>query len=470
MLRSFQNDAAPDPPDQDDEDQNALGNHDGGVLAFGPDGKLYVMFGDTGRRGQLQNLPSGPTLTGLGTVVPDDQFGGPQPDSAHFTGVILRLNDDGTTPEDNPFFGFGGTVGGEIGANIQKIFAYGIRNSFGMAFDPVSGSLWDQENGEDAYDEINRVEPGMNSGWIQIMGPSSRVPDFREIETTSLHHEDFPNLQQFRWGPERIAMSEGEALSRLFMLPGSQYSDPEFSWRHVLAPAAIGFLNSKALGPQYGNDLFVGFSTTDTLGGPLFHFNLTGNRDAIGVDDPRLEDRVADNLTFHDITESEELLIGMDFGVLTDIETAPNGNLYVVSISKGAVFEIFSSKIGAGRPLSAAMTGEEEVPMPGDVDGSGTARFWLNQGQERICFQLTVTDIGAPTSAHIHEGQAGVPGPVVVTLEPPTSGSSSGCVTADADLIQLIRRFPGNYYVNVHNEEFPGGAVRGQLVKGKGEE
>jgi glucose/arabinose dehydrogenase len=470
VLRSFQNDAAPDPPDQDDEDQIALGNHDGGVITFGPDGKLYVMFGDTGRRGQLQNLPSGPTLTGLGTVVPDDQFGGPQPDSAHFAGVILRLNDDGTTPEDNPFFGFGGTVGGEIGANIQKIFAYGIRNSFGMAFDPVSGSLWDQENGEDAYDEINRVEPGMNSGWIQIMGPSSRVPDFREIETTSLHHEDFPNLQQFRWGPERIAMTEGGALSRLFMLPGSHYSDPEFSWRHVLAPAAIGFLSSKALGPQYANDLFVGFSTTDTLGGPLFHFNLTGNRNAIGVDDPRLEDRVADNLTFHEMTESEELLIGMDFGVLTDIETAPNGNLYVVSISKGAVFEIFRSKIGAGRPLSAAMTGEEEVPAPGDPDGSGTARFWLNQGQERICFQLTVTDIGAPTAAHIHEGQAGVPGPIVVTLEPPTSGSSSGCVTADADLIQLIRRFPGNYYVNVHNEEFPGGAVRGQLVKGKGEE
>ena len=81
-----------------------------------------------------------------------------------------------------------------------------------MAFDPLSGNLWDQENGEDAFDEINLVEPGMNSGWIQVMGPSSRVAQYKQIETTSLHHEDFPNLQQFRWGPERIADTPAEAL------------------------------------------------------------------------------------------------------------------------------------------------------------------------------------------------------------------------------------------------------------------
>src|SRR5687768_3812193 len=294
QLLSFQNDGAPIPPGQGDENQPPRGNHDGGVLAFGPDGKLYIMFGDAGRRSQLQNLPSGPTLTGLGPTVPDDQFGGPQPDNAHFTGVILRLNSDGTTPTDNPFFNVGASIPGEVGTNIQKIFAYGVRNSFGMAFDPLSGNLWDHENGEDAFDELNLVTPGMNSGWIQIVGPSSRVPEYRLIETTSLHHEDFPNLQQFRWGPERIAMTEAEALSRLFTLPGSQYSDPEFSWKHVLAPAAIGFLNSRALGPQYFGDLFVGFSVPEPLGGPLFRFNLTGNRRKIGVDDTRFDDRVAD--------------------------------------------------------------------------------------------------------------------------------------------------------------------------------
>lgn len=340
-IRAIQEDGASVPPDQSDEGQIERGNHDGGVIAFGPDGKLYILVGDVGRRGQLQNLPSGPTLTGLGPTVPDDQFGGPEPDDAHLAGVIVRLNDDGTVPADNPFFDVGAAMGGEVGANVQKVFAYGIRNSFGMAFDPRSGKLWAQENGEDAFDELNLVEPGMNGGWIQIMGPVERIGEYRGIETTSLHHEDFPNLQQLRWGSERIAASPEEALSRLFVLPGSRYSDPEFSWKHVLAPAGIGFVGGGALGPQFSGDLFVGFAVPEPLGGPLFHFNLTGNRGKIAADDPRLEDRVADNLTFHDLTESESLLIGSDFGIVTDIETGPNGNLFVVSLSNGAIYEIF---------------------------------------------------------------------------------------------------------------------------------
>ena len=347
-LRAFQNDGAPAPPGQDDDatgshgQQIARGNHDGGVIAFGADAKLYVLFGDTGRRGQLQNLACGPTATTCpGTLTPDDQFGGPQPDDAHLTGVVLRLNDDGSTPTDNPFFGAGAAIGGEVGANIQTVFSYGIRNSFGMAFDPISGQLWTQENGEDAFDELNRVTAGQNSGWIQLAGPSSRVGDYKGIETTSLHHDDFPNLQQFRWGPEKIADSPAEALSRLFILLGAQYSEPEFSWKHVLAPAAIGFMEGRGIGPQYQGDLFVGFSVPEPLGGPLFRFNLTGNRRMIGVDDPRLEDRVADNLTFHDMTESESLLVGQGFGVVTDIETSPDGTLYVVSLDQGTVYEVF---------------------------------------------------------------------------------------------------------------------------------
>jgi glucose/arabinose dehydrogenase len=340
-IRAIQEDGASEPPGQGDDGQIARGNHDAGVIAFGPDGKLYILIGDVGRRGQLQNLPSGPTLTGLGPTVPDDQFGGPQPDDAHFTGVIVRLNDDGTVPSDNPFFTAGAAIGGQVGANIQKIFAYGIRNSFGMAFDPLAGHLWAQENGEDAFDELNLVEPGMNGGWIQIMGPVGRIAEYNSIETTSLHHEDFPNLQQFRWGPERIADDPAQALSRLFVLPGSHYSDPEFSWKHVLAPAGIGFVSGRALGPQFLGDLFVGFAVPEPLGGPLFRFNLTGNRNRIAVDDPRLEDRVADNATFHDLIESESLLIGRDFGVVTDIKAGPNGNLFVVSLSNGAIYEIF---------------------------------------------------------------------------------------------------------------------------------
>jgi aldose sugar dehydrogenase len=339
MLRSFQNDASTSPAGPNGEIQPPRGNHDGGVIRFGPDGKIYVQFGDVGRRGQLQNLPSGPTLTGLGDIIPDDQFGGPRPDDAHFTGVIIRLNEDGTTPIDNPFFSAGAAMGGEEGENIQKIFAYGVRNGFGMAFDPLSGNLWDQENGEDAFDELNLVEPGMNSGWIQVMGPASRVAQFKQIETTSLHHEDFPNLQQFRWGPERIAGTPAEALSRLFVLPGSHYSDPEYSWKFVLAPAAIGFLDSRALGPQWFGDLFVGFSVNDDpLGGGLMAFELTGNRRRIAGN------VVADNATFHDPRANKTQIVGTNFGIVTDIQTAPNGNLLAVSLDTGAVYEIFRAK------------------------------------------------------------------------------------------------------------------------------
>lgn len=313
------------------------------MIAFGPDRKLYIIIGDNGRRGNLQNLPCGPTATCPGPVVPDDQFGGPEPDNAHLTGVILRLNDDGSTPTDNPFFAAGAARGGEVGANIQKVFAYGIRNSFGMAFDPISGGLWEQENGDDSFDEINRVEPGMNGGWIQIMGPVARIAQFKSIELTLPPSGGLPGaqLQQIRWPPTNIADTPAEALSRLFVLPGSRFSDPEFSWKFAVPPAAIGFLNSRALGSQFEGDLFVGAATPLTAGGYLFRFNLAGNRKKIAVDDPRLEDRVADNFTKHDITESESLLIGSDFGVATDIKTGPNGNLFIVSLSRGAVYEVF---------------------------------------------------------------------------------------------------------------------------------
>jgi glucose/arabinose dehydrogenase len=337
-LLAFQNDGAPEPPGQNDAAQPPRGNHDGGVLAFGPDGKLYVAVGDLGRRGQMQNLARGPT-----PPTPDDQFGGPAPDDAHLSGVILRLNDDGSTPSDNPFFGVGAGIGGAAGANVQRLFAYGLRNTFGIAFDPASGALWDQQNADDAFDELNRVERGMNGGWIQIMGPVARIAQFKQIEQTLPPSGGIPGaqLQQIRWPPSNIADSPEQALSRLFALPGSHYSDPEFSWKFATPPAGIGFLASRALGPQYHNDLFAGAATPITRGGYLFRFNLTGNRRKIAVDDPRLEDRVADNNAKHDITESESLLFGTDFGVGTDVETGPNGNLFVVSLTHGAVYEIF---------------------------------------------------------------------------------------------------------------------------------
>ena len=326
---------------QEDANQPLRANHDGGVLRFGPDGKLYAIVGDTGRRGQLQNLVDGP----FGPGIPDDQFGGPEPDDAHTTGVIVRLNDDGSSPRDNPFFGFGRSMGGEVGENIQRLFAYGLRNSFGLAFDPRSGDLWEQENGDDSFSELNRVEPGMNSGWVQIMGPASRVAQFKAIETDPTAPQPFTpagyfGLQQVRWLPTNIADTPEQALSRLFTLPGAEFSDPELSWKFEVAPGGIGFLDSDELGRDYSRDLFMGGARDFLEGGHLFRIELTGNRRAVDVDDTRLQDRVADNINKWELTESETLLFGRNFGVGTDVQTGPDGHLYVVSLSHGAVYEI----------------------------------------------------------------------------------------------------------------------------------
>jgi glucose/arabinose dehydrogenase len=328
-LRAFQADAG----------QPLRGNHDGGVIRFGPRAKLFVIVGDLGRRGFMQNNLQGP--------VPDDQFGGPAPDNAHLSGVVLRLNDDGTAPADNPFFAVGRSMGGEAGANIQKVFAYGFRNSFGMDFDPVTGELWTQENGDDSFSELNRVQPGHNGGWIQIMGPMDRIDQYKQIETTQFGGM----LQQLRWPPTLIADDPGHARQALFRLPGSRYVDPEFSWRYELPPAGITFMRGRGLGAQYEGDLFLGAARTgvpastvpgaNVISGHIFRMKLDGSRKHFAFTDPRLFDRVADNLDKHDLTESESLVFGRDFGVGTDLKTGPNGNLFVVSLTDGAVYEIF---------------------------------------------------------------------------------------------------------------------------------
>jgi CHRD domain len=113
--------------------------------------------------------------------------------------------------------------------------------------------------------------------------------------------------------------------------------------------------------------------------------------------------------------------------------------------------------------LSTSLNGEEEVPGPGDPNGTGTATLTLDRQAGQICYQITVDKIRTAVAAHIHEGPAGVAGPVVVGLDPPSDGSSEGCVVVKRALINDISRNPSNYYVNVHNEPFPAGAVRGQL-------
>ncbi|MBS1809313.1 MAG: PQQ-dependent sugar dehydrogenase [Acidobacteria bacterium] len=321
---------------QADFGQPLRGNHNGGVLAFEDNArrngnepeKLYIFIGDNGRRGWLQNI-----LTIL--PVPNDQFGGPEPDDTHLTGVVIRLNDDGTTPKDNPFYEYGAQVGGIVGANLQKIFSFGRRNSFGMAVDPYSGNLWLQENSDDAFDELGLVSSGSNGGWTQIMGPVSRIDQFKAIEVRRAG-----GLQQIRWPPDLIANTPREALQRLFTMPESRYRDPEFSWKFAVAPAGIGFMKGSGLGSKYDGDLFLGAARLNLANGYLFRMKLNESRRDLVHTDSRLADRVADNLDKFEITESESILFGRDFGVGTDIKTGPNGNLYVVSLSNGVIYEI----------------------------------------------------------------------------------------------------------------------------------
>ena len=122
-----------------------------------------------------------------------------------------------------------------------------------------------------------------------------------------------------------------------------------------------------------------------------------------------------------------------------------------------------ASAAEAGRPFSTTLTGAAEVPGPGDPDGSGTAVLTVNPGRGEICYTLTVEGVAPTFAAHIHVGTADVAGPVVVPLVPPTSGTSSACAVVERDLALAIIRTPENYYVNVHNAEYPAGALRGQL-------
>ncbi len=430
---------------QADPNQGLRGNHNGGVLRFGPDGKLYILMGDNGRRGFLQNNQLGP--------VPDDQYGGPEPDDAHLTGFVLRLNDDGSTPPDNPFYNASTGLTGQAAANVKKIFAYGVRNGFGMAFDPLSGNLWDQENGDDAFDEMNRITAGSNNGWVQAMGPIARVAEFKSIESSY----GAGNLQQLRWPPSLIANTPAAALAQLYMLPGAHYNDPEFSWKFALAPAAMGFVQGRALGPQFEGDMFIGAGRTFLSGGYLFRMKLTPDRLHFSFNDSRLLDLVADNTDKFDITESESLLIGQNFGIATDIQTGPNGNLFVVSNTNGAVYEISGTQPTL---YVANLYGAQEVP-PNNSPATGTATLLLSSDGTTARVSLSINNLSSEeTVAHIHG--PGAPGVIAPVLAPLPQGDFSDFqfTLSAADLQNLMN---GLLYVDVHSGTFSSGEIRGQF-------
>jgi hypothetical protein len=124
-----------------------------------------------------------------------------------------------------------------------------------------------------------------------------------------------------------------------------------------------------------------------------------------------------------------------------------------------------SLSLAGGRPFTVELTGAAEVPGPGDPDGAGTATFWMNPGQERVCFEYSVSGVADLTAAHIHRGTAGVAMPPLIGMDPTSTSGGSGCVDVERSVIQDIIRNPSGYYFNVHNAPFPPGALRGQLSR-----
>jgi len=245
-------------------------NHPGGKIAIGKDHYLYTVIGDLNNEGQLQNIQDGPE--------PND------------SSVILKINPkDGSPAKDNPFLNIA-----EEGQNqMSKYYAYGIRNTFGLAIDPVTGYLWEAENGEEDYDEINLVRPGFNSGWKQLMGPIA------ESEVTKDDLVNFPN---------------------------SYYSDPVFSWSPSLGVTDIEFLDSSKLGSRYTNNIFVG----DITNGNLYFFELNQSRTRLIFDNPELRnDLVAD-----DEEQLDDITLVTGFGGITDIETGLDGLLYILTFDQ----------------------------------------------------------------------------------------------------------------------------------------
>src|SRR5262249_5391067 len=239
-----------------------------------------------------------------------------------------------------------------IVTNLHKVFAYGIRNTFGYDWDPLTGRLWLEENGDQSFDKISIVDPGANNGWVQSSAPliqndgsldPGAVAEFKSIELRLS-----PNgPQQTRWPSSKIADTPEEALSRLVMLPGAFYNTSVYSVRAEFPPAGLGFLNSSALGPNYQNAQFEGAARDlATSGGQELHdgalFVFHPNGDRTGLDfggDPniRTSDGVFQNFRDFDLNGDTSFLLGEGFGIGTDILTGPNGDLYVVSETKGLV-------------------------------------------------------------------------------------------------------------------------------------
>src|ERR687897_3058598 len=261
-------------------------SHVGGVVKVGPDHNVYVTVGDF----TCTDCPPFETLAENfeNSIPPDGRAG------------IMRISPDGD-PVDN------GTIGKEHPLNLY--FAYGIRNSFGIDFDPLTGNLWDTENGPDYGDEINLVEPGFNSGWNKINGISIVNSVFDKGEIAAIDTKDLVDFNQ-----------------------KGIYSPPEFTWDRSVAPTALKFINTSKLGQEYENQILVG----DIKNGNIYLFTLSNDRKSLALDGP-LKDKIADKKE-----EISSIIFASGFGGITDLEIGPDGYLYVLVYDKqdGRIYRI----------------------------------------------------------------------------------------------------------------------------------
>ena len=267
-------------------------SHIGGIIRIGHDDNLYVTVGS------FQNTGVPPTIKNKALNFEDgNNFDG--------RGGILRITQEGKPVND----GGGNIIGDTYPLNLY--YAYGIRNSFGLDFDPLTGKLWDTENGPYFGDEINLVEPGFNSGSDKIFGIWKNDGfDYKLTEGNTESKAD-----------NYVIVNETHPDDLIYKGKG-HYNLPKFLWDKTVAPTALLFLDSKTLGSKYENDIFIG----SVKGGKLFHFELNNLRNGLNLEGV-LSDKVATNKD-----EFGNILFAEGFNYITDLKVGPeDGYLYIVS-------------------------------------------------------------------------------------------------------------------------------------------
>jgi glucose/arabinose dehydrogenase len=272
--------------------------HNGGKIVIGPDDNVYLTIGDVGEH----------DVSDPSTIINVEN--GPEPDGK---AGILRVSQDGQEVESVEVVerGLGEVIERKVVDEdpLNLYYAYGIRNSFGMDFDPLTGKLWDVETGRNFGEEINLVEPGFNSGWMKAQGIWELDEMLRSEGIASPNDETF--------------------VSNLVDFSGKgKYSSPEFTWGKMpITTSGMAFFHSNKLGKQYENDLFVG----DFVNGIIFDFDLNPGRTQLTFNDRgALKDKLADSAD-----ELKEVIFGYGFGGITDIKIGPEGYLYILSLDKG---------------------------------------------------------------------------------------------------------------------------------------